>query len=50
MRDRRELDRIIFEVLGMTKDEELEPCQAVVEKEPVLKTVSGRWYKALSTL
>lgn len=31
MPDRRELDRIIFEALGLTEEEQLEDYRAVVE-------------------
>ena len=39
MPDRRELDRIIFEALGLTEEEQLEVYRAVVElvKERLVK-------------
>ena len=42
LRDRRELDRIIFEALGLTEEEQLEVYRAVV------KLVRGRLLKAIS--
>lgn len=42
MSDRRELDRIIFEALGLTKEEQLEVYKAVVE------LVKWRLTKAMS--
>jgi len=42
MPDRRELDKIVFEVLGLTKEEQLEVYRAVLElvKNRLLKAKS----------